>query len=290
MVLQNALPSGDNLQRRGMLLNTTCCRCREQETLDPILLHCNFAKEVWEMAPWTLALAIQTSLIFATVLQTSQTTKNLPPVGVSGNLFPWISWFIWTARNKLLFKRRASSPSETLIQAIKAIREWELAQASLSKVATRSTCTPRPLDLPESTIFINTDASWKSDAAGLAWIFSDQSSSELARKSISLTHVSSPCMAEALTIRGALLNAASLGFTNICLRTDSQVLHRAITQRKWTMDPFGILSDIAFLSTSSASPFSFCRFDFISRSKNGLADGLAKAQLSSIVPLNSESY
>lgn len=55
------------------------------------------------------------------------------------------------------------------------------------------------------------------------------------------------------------------------------------------MDPFGILSDITSLSTSSAFPFLFCRFDFISRSKNGLADGLAKVQFSYIVLLNSGS-
>lgn len=68
-------------------------------------------------------------------------------------------------------------------------------------------------------------------------------------------------MAEALAIRGALLNA--VGFTNICLRTDSQVLHRAITQRKQTMDLFGVLSDADSLAFSYASPFSFCRFNFI---------------------------
>ncbi|KAL0705587.1 hypothetical protein Bca4012_072012 [Brassica carinata] len=86
--------------------------------------------------------------------------------------------------------------------------------------------------LPSSTIFCNTDASWKSQSAGLAWIFTNQEGSEVASKGISLHHVSSPCMAEALAIRGALLNAASLDYHNICLRSDSQELIWAINGRK----------------------------------------------------------
>lgn len=98
--------------------------------------------------------------------------------------------------------------------------------------------------LTEPTIFCNTDASWKAQSAGLAWIFSTQSEAELGRKALSLHFVSSPCMAEALVIRGALLHAASLNYTNICLRTDSQVLFGAINKRIWTIELFGILSDI----------------------------------------------
>ena len=52
------------------------------------------------------------------------------------------------------------------------------------------------------------------------------------------------------------------------------------------MDLFGILSDIDSLAFSSDSPFSFCCFNFIPRAANGLADGLAKAQRSTIVSLN----
>ena len=133
--------------------------------------------------------------------------------------------------------------------------------------------------LTEPTIFCNTDASWKAQSAGLAWIFSTQSEAELGRKALSLNFVSSPCMAEALVIRGALLHAASLNYTNICLRTDSQVLFGAINKRIWTIELFGILSDIDSLVFSSSSPFASCRIVFIPRSANGLADGLAKAHL-----------
>ncbi|KAG2265055.1 hypothetical protein Bca52824_072134 [Brassica carinata] len=85
---------------------------------------------------------------------------------------------------------------------------------------------------------------------------------------------------KALAIRGAPLNAASLDFHNICLRSDSRELIRAINRRKWTIELHGVLSDIDSLVFSASSTFTFCRFEFIPRSTNGPADRLAKAHLS----------
>lgn len=41
-VLHNALPTGENLQRRGLLANTLCVRCGEIETANHLFFHCNF--------------------------------------------------------------------------------------------------------------------------------------------------------------------------------------------------------------------------------------------------------
>lgn len=88
-------------------------------------------------------------------------------------------------------------------------------------------------------------------------------------------------MAEALAIREALLHAAALGYSHICLRTDSQVLSRVINRRSSTIELFGILSDIDPLIFSPSSPFGFCNVVFVSPLANGPADHLAKAQLQS---------
>lgn len=47
----NSLPTGENLRKRGLLADTACSRCGEPETLDHILFHCEFAKEVWKAGP-----------------------------------------------------------------------------------------------------------------------------------------------------------------------------------------------------------------------------------------------
>ncbi|CAN6824655.1 unnamed protein product, partial [Brassica oleracea] len=49
---------------------------------------------------------------------------NLPPIGTEVNLLPWIVWFIWTARNCLIFETRHTEPTEVLSKAIAAAKEW----------------------------------------------------------------------------------------------------------------------------------------------------------------------
>lgn len=82
-------------------------------------------------------------------------------------------------------------------------------------------------------------------------------------------------MGEALAIREALLQAASKNYHHICIRTDSQVLVQAISSRRHTMKLYGVLSDIDNLAFPSTSQFVYCRFLFILRANNGLADGLS---------------
>ena len=131
---------------------------------------------------------------FAAALQSSYLQKNLPPYGIVGNVFPWISWHLWTTRNKLIFDSRSTTPQDVVVQSICAMREWESAQSSLPSAALKQLPPTPPPIIPTATIFCNTDAAWKSDSnsAGLAWIFSDQSGLEIARSSSAQDHVASP--------------------------------------------------------------------------------------------------
>ena len=82
-------------------------------------------------------------------------------------------------------------------------------------------------------------------------------------------------MAEALAIREALLQARGHGHINIAIRSDAQILIRAINGRDQIKGLYGILQDIhnltCYLSTSV--------FSFISRKDNVAADNLAKKAL-----------
>ena len=84
-------------------------------------------------------------------------------------------------------------------------------------------------------------------------------------------------MAEALAIKAALEAASQLGLGDLRCLSDSRSLVLMLTTNSSVVELQGILHDIRVLSSSFTS-ISFC---FISRSENGLADGLAKAALRS---------
>lgn len=212
-----------------------CARCGEAESISHILFHCPHAMEVWNLGPWNTTMDVPLDARFLDTLRGSQSLTPLPPCGFTGNAFPWICWSLWTSRNVYLFENRSQSPKDTLGKEILALKEWEVTQPFKPQKTSRSTSLPRDQALSSMEVFCNTDAFWrKADkASGLAWIFFNQASKELYRGPLAQSFVSSPCMGEALAIREALLHAVSLNLPNICVRTDSQVLARAIHHKKY---------------------------------------------------------
>lgn len=208
---QNALPTVENLIRRGIVLPASCSRCGEPETTLHLLFHCQFARQVWDLCPWSQQINLSQTTSFKEALITSGSWISLPPFGFTSNIFPW---FLWTSRNRLIFEKKAVSAADVFLQSVKAIKEWDWAQSQIAKP-------PVPLSIspagdqrsPNSqTIFCNSDAAWRSDTmkAGLAWIFMEHDGREINRGSHFQEFVSSACMAEALEIRITLLHAAAL--------------------------------------------------------------------------------
>ena len=87
-ILHGALPTGENLQKRGLLANTVCARCGDKETTMHLFLHCIFVQELWRGVPWDSTLDSSQSSSFVEELTLSNSRRNLPPTGVTINLFP----------------------------------------------------------------------------------------------------------------------------------------------------------------------------------------------------------
>lgn len=169
----NNLPTGENLQKRGLLGHTLCARCGDIETLEHILFHCEPAREAWNLCPWTAPLDSMACVSFRTELQASLMKVNLPPIGTHSNLFAWICWNLWLNRNQFAFENKQSNPRDIISRAIKQLKEWEQAQTLTSKQPTR-TPPQIPIQIADaSTIICYTDAAWNKTTkeAGLAWIF-----------------------------------------------------------------------------------------------------------------------
>ncbi|KAF3532291.1 hypothetical protein DY000_02042110 [Brassica cretica] len=105
----------------------------------------------------------------------------------------------------------------------------------------------------------------------------DSNLTEIGRGSQFQDQVSSALLAEGFAVCAALLRVVSSGYTNIWLRSDSQVLVKAIILKYRPSELYGTLANIASISASS---FASCRFSYVSRLQNGPADLIDKACLS----------
>ncbi|XP_056864399.1 uncharacterized protein LOC130511429 [Raphanus sativus] len=273
---RGALPLGVNLQHRGIETNGNCPHCLEPETELHLFFLCPFAKQVWEAAPFTTPPDFATITTLHDAFLIMSTLLCVPPTGISSSLTSWLLWSIWTSRNTLVFDCRSQSAKAVMEKTVPAAREWILAQSEFKPTRHQSILLPEATLPPPNTFVCNTDGAWMaSQRAGLGWVIANQEQSYISEGSQAVFHVSSPLMAEALAMREALQEAKRNSIHNVWCKTDSQELARAINSKSYSVELFGVLMDIEFLSTA----FAFFSVSFVSRENNSAADSLAKFAL-----------
>ncbi|KAF2601050.1 hypothetical protein F2Q68_00012169 [Brassica cretica] len=175
-------------------------------------------------------------------------------MGISVNIFPWICWCTWAARNQLVFENRTLNPDEVICNALRLAREWQEAQP-------RGQQSPHSLDINGTRTHNNTstglntlytNAAWRLEdkTAGCSWVLHNPRLEETRQGTSTVRFVASPLMAEALAVREALLQAKALHLTNICLKSDNQVLIKALSSKQHPVELYGINLDIENLSLS----------------------------------------
>ncbi|CAA7062289.1 unnamed protein product [Microthlaspi erraticum] len=279
--LHGALPVGLQLEARGIPIDPSCCRCSEPESVLHLLFHCEFACQVWSLAPFSADFNALTCVNVPDGLITAKSMVTLPPVGLeSGLLFSWICWAIWISRNQKIFESQNFTAKETVLKAVQDAREWSAAQ-ELGSTSSLPKPIGRPLTNHLGMDFTTccSDAAWIADPdsagfAGIGWIF--YSGEEvISSYSASLPVVASALVAEALLIRQALLKALELGFLSLMLKSDSLSLIKAITKKSQILEVHSILEDIDLITSS----FNCIQFKFIPRLDNSVADSVAKHAL-----------
>ena len=221
------------------------------ESIDHLLFHCSYARQVWESAPVSPSIEYSGSIDLRSNWSSLCSRKSLPPTGVStGALAPWITWQLWLARNKLVFEGKIITVEETISIASACAKEWISCQNQV-KNAKQAIPTRPPLQ-PECAL-VRTDAAWSETLkiAGLGWTTRRQERDFPFATTIH--HVESPLAAEGLDMREALLKCREIGLSKLRCESDSAILIKAINLRSPLVGLYGILADIYSIASSFES-------------------------------------
>ena len=115
--------TADNLRRRGLGLVSWCCMCKaDGESVDHLLLHCSFVKELWDMifALFVLQWVMPRRVVdmFACWQGSLGHHKNI----VIGKAIPHrVMWCIWGERNARTFEGCELSVVELKIQFYRSL-------------------------------------------------------------------------------------------------------------------------------------------------------------------------
>lgn len=279
-IKSKAIPVGENLLRRGLEVDGTCKRCGILETERHVFSQCSFSTRTWELVP-ALHTPLPGSIASPSdLLRSCGRMINLPPTGLyATDLFPWVLWYLWIARNKLVFENVIMIEQEVVSLATKEARAWQSAQVAKTSLETsrKSHNLPQPCGSSHTT-HCYVDAAWNATTkgGGFGCIFKDPSTSNLIHQvSGNRCFVGSAFIAEAIAVKTALLEAVNLGLRTLIIWSDSQSLISTISLQKKSVEAQGVLFDIAHL----CSFFSCISFRFVPRLGNAEADCLAKQAL-----------
>ena len=118
LLVQCKLLTVYKLMARQWPCNPMCSLCNSgQETIDHLILHCSFARNVWtKMAEWTQNLVQQPTDGFEVMDWLKKELAQLPKKDrrLKATLLIYGAWNIWKERNSGIFEQKQMSPGEVL--------------------------------------------------------------------------------------------------------------------------------------------------------------------------------
>lgn len=219
----------------------------------------------------------------AALLNLGKGLVNLPPTGLTCPLYPWLLWYLWKARNLLLFKDRMMQEHEIITLEIKGARVWQADQL-MKELHVKVPHAVGAYQVPNRTdagMLCLVDASWQASThfGGMGWIFKDSTSAWSLSNTINHSHVASALVSEALAVKAAICDAASRNIRALRVCSDAKTLMDCINSRSQSLEIQCVLNDILALCAS----FESMSFQFISSTFNTEADSLAKISLQDLV-------
>lgn len=171
--LKGIIPVGERLLVRHINVDPRCKRCGSSESINHLLFHCSFARDVWNLSPLAGSFDVSGLTDLRADWSAMHALNCLPPTGITNTpLVPWILWSLWKSRNKLVFENFAGNPADTISQAITSAKEWTEAQ---EQCVTKAQAVHQAPPLQVATV-ARSDAAWSetTQTAGLGWIVMNQ--------------------------------------------------------------------------------------------------------------------
>ena len=116
----------DQLKRRGMEFANRCFMCEEEEeTIDHLLIHCNFAKSLWDLLlsivgiSWVFPHSVLNNLL---AWQGTAVGKKRKKIWLAAPVC--LFWNIWCARNRLVFQNEVPNAQRTKATFVTNLWSW----------------------------------------------------------------------------------------------------------------------------------------------------------------------
>ncbi|XP_031093123.1 uncharacterized protein LOC115997669 isoform X1 [Ipomoea triloba] len=256
-----------NLCLKRVPCPTVCNLCaKSPETVDHLLIHCEFAKKCWRnfqtlsthedshLKDWIIEnMNIMEQSLFCQLLVTC--------------------WKIWEVRNQKLWNNQSAHPRTVVDSARSFLEAWSTVQKPNHSPRSHS-AHERWKNPPEGRLKLNVDAAINSNfkATGLGCILRNSFGEFVAARGQNWLGCYQPKLAEAISVREALKWLKERNFDNVIVETDALLVIQGLKDSDFNSSFGLILEDIRKL----ASVFNCISFVFVKRSANTVAHKLAR--------------
>lgn len=241
--LSNIIPVASNLKTRGMKVDQVCQHCGlHDETPNHILFTCDVARQVWALSNFPSPLnGFHADSIFVNFHYLFQMSKNIRIPKEIRSCYPWILWFLWKNRNKLLFEGTEFRAVDIVDKAYDEAVVWFEAQkldrdgekCDIEPLLTHRRTWSKP---PLNWLKCNYGYVWtkKKKLLGVAWIVRDYKGDTLLHSRRSFANVQTQQEAKMIALCWSLESMVSHRLDNIIIAGEDATLLKVIERpRAW---------------------------------------------------------
>uniref|UniRef100_A0A2N9I4W7 Reverse transcriptase domain-containing protein n=1 Tax=Fagus sylvatica TaxID=28930 RepID=A0A2N9I4W7_FAGSY len=268
------LPTKLNLFRKKVSNSFTCEFCDEEpESVEHVLVECQFAQEVWGLSPIVNVQQWPSFQNFADVVTHGLQVLNFPDVEI---MFT-IAWRLWLARNDRIWENHNTLARDICSQAGFLVTEFLDHQQNDSGMLPNA---PSKWQPPNAPVYkINVAVSWRkqSRSGSVGTVVRDSLGQVIAAMCDVSSSFAEVSQFNAFAIQKSLLLAKNLGLHNVMVEGECRELLGFLRSPEPCLAPYGSLVDDIRLT---ASFFSYIQYFTISHLCNLTSFTLAQEAFS----------